>query len=341
MNRSEPWWFSPVIRIFGNGGAFAVALTVTAMLVGKGLPFPTIPDVSPKFRYFAEHKDRFDTIFVGSSRFRHQIIPQKFDAETRDHGTETSSFNLGASGMWPPETFFFLRQILRLHPARLKWVIFEIIDGKTRVDEGYGSDQRAVYWHDWRHTLMAWKMVWESPRTPEEKRHLFPLHTGIFFRQFLHLGRGTEWAQEKMNFVKKHRVPSWIEARGFEPEPEPSLLAGPVLAEYLSVIEQLKKPRLPRGIRPGLIDALREIQAEVRAAGAEALFVLPPTINPNENFGGLPEGLPFILFNNLHDDALLYEPELHYDGGHLNARGAEAFTRRLGERFSEWRRQGR
>ncbi len=341
MNPYAPLWFSQVVRIFGNGCAFAMALAITAMVIGKGLPFPALPDVSPKFRYFAEHKDSFDTIFVGSSRFRHQIIPQKFDAETSDHGTPTSSFNLGTSAMWPPESFFFLRQILHLHPARLRWVIFEIIDGKTRVDEGYASQQRTVYWHDWRHTLMAWKMVWESPRTPEEKRHLFLLHTGIFFRQFLHLGQGADWAQEKMLLVKKARVPSWIKDRGFEAEPEPSLLVGPVLSEYLSVIEQLKKPRLPRAIRPGLIAALREIQAEVRAAGAEALFVLPPTINPNENFVGLPEGLPFILFNSLHDDALLYEPELHYDGGHLNAQGAAAFTHRLGERFSKWRRQGR
>ena len=38
---------------------------------------------------------------------------------------------------------------------------------------------------------------------------------------------------------------------------------------------------------------------------------------------------------DIHTVPELYDPELHYDEGHLNARGAEVFSRLLARRFVE------
>lgn len=339
MHRPDSPWFLRLIKVLGNGVCYLTALAATAVLIGRWLPFPEVPDIAPKFRYFAENQERFDTLFVGSSRFRHQVIPRLFDQQTAALGTPTRSLNIAYSGMWPPENFYFLRQLLALRPPHLKWVVFELIDGSTRFDENEAATLRMAYWHDWRHTRMAWGMLREfSGLTSGETRGMALLHARLFLRQSLHFGRGAAWVEKRFAKVKKKRQLSWMETRGFDPEPEPGTLIGPVLAAYQEKLETLKKPRPPSVLRPGLIDALRAVQAEVRAAGAETIFVLPPTVSLAENINGLPAGLPVLLFNDVHTDARLYEPDLHYDAGHLNTRGAEEFTRLLAERFAAWQR---
>ncbi len=342
MHRPDSPWFLRAAKGLLNGACFLAALAATALSLGRWLPFPDVPDIAPRFRYFAENKDRIDTVFVGSSRFRHQVIPRLFDEQTAALGTPTKSVNLGYSGMWPPENFYFLRQLLALRPPHLKWVFLSLIDGSTRMDERDAATLRTVYWHDWRHTCIAWRMVWASASlAPAEKRRLTLLHARIFLRQSLHLGGGAAWVEKRVKPAKIRRPPAWIEQRGFDPEPEPGTLTGPVLADYLEKLEKLRQSRPSAHFRPGLLEELRKIQAEVRAVGAEAIFVLPPTINPNENFTAPPAGLPALLFSDVHTYARLYEPELHHDAGHLNTRGAEELTRRLAERFASWERARR
>ena len=81
------------------------ALLVTSFVYHALLP-PSLPEgVAEKLSFFAEHKDEFDTIFLGSSRFYYAISPKNFDRLTRENGAPTRSFNFGIDGMNPPETF--------------------------------------------------------------------------------------------------------------------------------------------------------------------------------------------------------------------------------------------
>ncbi|MEI9892818.1 MAG: hypothetical protein WDN28_02595 [Chthoniobacter sp.] len=48
---------------------FLSAALLTAWLIDRELPFPSVPEIAPRFRYFAERKDEFDTIFIGSAAF--------------------------------------------------------------------------------------------------------------------------------------------------------------------------------------------------------------------------------------------------------------------------------
>src|SRR5581483_5631765 len=151
--------FHRVIRGMAVGTCFCLAAAVTAWFISRLLPFPSVPEGPSRFRYFAERKDQFDTIFIGSSRVRHQVIPPQFDAETAARGAATHSFNLGYSGMWPPESYYYLRQILALHPRRLRWVVIELMDYRFGQAEEQAATVRSVYWHDAKHTAMAWRLV--------------------------------------------------------------------------------------------------------------------------------------------------------------------------------------
>src|SRR5258708_2439744 len=98
--------FRAAMRGLLIGGCYVVGAVGAAQFIGSCLPFPPVPDIASRFRYFAETKNDYDTIFVGSSRFRHHNIPAEVDAETA-----ARSFNLGYFGRWPPESFYYLRQI--------------------------------------------------------------------------------------------------------------------------------------------------------------------------------------------------------------------------------------
>ena len=94
-----------------NSTICVVAFLVTCIVLRAVLPFPEIDGgVSQKFRFFAAHKDEFDTLFIGSSRIYFQISPAVFDRVTRESGMPTHSFNFGIGGMYLPETGYLLNR---------------------------------------------------------------------------------------------------------------------------------------------------------------------------------------------------------------------------------------
>jgi hypothetical protein len=65
------------------------AFLITCIGLRAILRFPEIDGgVSQKFRFFAAHKDEFDTLFIGSSRIYFQISPAVFDRVTRERAAD-------------------------------------------------------------------------------------------------------------------------------------------------------------------------------------------------------------------------------------------------------------
>jgi len=321
------------------GACFFSALAGAAWLIDGRLPFPSVPEISPRFRYFADRKDEFDTVFIGSSRIRHQVIPGYFDAATAAQGVPTHSFNLGYSGMWPPESYYYLRQVLALHPRQLRWVIIELMDYRFGQAEGQATTARSVYWHDAKHTAMAWRLVAESTLPPVEKLTLLADHTRLFLQRMANLGRGAEWLQQRYFPPKKKRDASWIVRGGFDPE-VPGEWSESARADYAQKIREFERAGAKGRVRPGFAAALQGMAGEVRRAGAEPIFVLPPTVRVEEKLeDGLPGDLTVWAFDHPDQYPRLYQSELHYDPGHLNEAGAQEFTDLLVQRLAELARK--
>ena len=324
-----------LIRGLSLGVVFLGAWAGMSLIAGKMLPFPNVPEVSEKFRYFDAHKDGFDTIFVGSSRTYYQIIPRKFDAECEEAGVRTNSFNLANAGMWPPESFYFLRQILRLRPAHLKFVMIDLMDMDSRGDRG---TQRAVYWHDWSHTVMAMRDVMESPLTLSNKITQLREHGALFLKRLSNPGSAVEWLGERMIPSKHPYPPRWAGLGGFEPLVE-SGLTGERREKYLNVVSSFKAglPRKPA--RAVFFDACNEIAEEVQRTGAEPIFILAPTTGTGENRFRLPDGITVFDFNDPAQYPILFDADLRYDEWHLNEKGAIAYTHLIAQHFVMWQRR--
>ncbi|MEP6671034.1 MAG: hypothetical protein ABJF10_17875 [Chthoniobacter sp.] len=324
-----------MLRAMVLGACFFTAAAVTAWLVDGRLPFPAVPEISPRFRYFAGRKDEFDTVFIGSSRIRHQVIPQQFDAGTAAEGVKTHSFNLGYSGMWPPESYYYLRQVLALHPRQLRWVVIELMDYRFGQAEGQATTARSVYWHDAKDTAMAWRLIAESALPAGEKLTLFAEHARLFLQRMAHLGRGAEWLQQRYFPAKKKGDTGWIKRRGFDPE-ENGEWSESARADYEQKIRAFQQTAGDGRVRPGFAAAVQEIAGELRRAGAEPVFVLPPTVRVEEHLStGLLAGITVWKFDDPVQYPRLYLPALHYDPGHLNEAGAREFTDLLAQRLAE------
>jgi hypothetical protein len=324
-------------RTFLLVGLFGLAAVLTAQLLEIFLPFPQVPQVGARLRYFAERKDNFDTVFIGSSRIRHQIIPELFDQETALRGLPTHSFNLGYSGMWPPESFYLLRRVLALHPRKLRYAVIELMDYRFGETEFRRPTLRMLYWHDWRHTAMAGRAVVESSLLPGEKYRLLLRHSALFSERLFNPGRAADWLVDRYFPSKFKEDSSWQKRRGFDPEMEDAgVWTDWARADFVRQVDALRASLTPQTARPGFASALRDLIADLRRAGVKPLFVIAPTLRVSENLvNGLPEGITVSAFNHPDEYPHLYLLDAHADARHLNMAGAVEFTRLVADRFGD------
>src|SRR5437667_3605148 len=143
------------------------AFLITCVGLHALLPFPEIDGgVSQKFRFFAAHKDEFDTLFIGSSRIYFQISPATFDRFTRESGLSTHSFNFGIGGMYLPETGYLLEQILKLKPLKLRRVFIEYDELQTKWSPQNQTSRRALYWADWKRVSLLLRKLADDGTDP-------------------------------------------------------------------------------------------------------------------------------------------------------------------------------
>ena len=318
-----------------NGAIFLAAVALGCAVLGWLAPFPEVPGIVEKWRYFLPRKDGYDTLFLGSSRFHHQIIPARFDA-----AAGTRSFNFGYDALWLPESSHLLRRLLALRPARLRWVVLDMMDLDSRLEDLNRSTLRTAYWHDWRHTLLVLRDIAASPRKPDEKFALQSEHAAIALRQALNLGRGADLVSRWLDHsrAKKKRKREWEDHEGWAAGLEKKIEGEQLELLTRMTLELRTKGIAPVPIGPVFREALAGMVAAVRRAGAEPVFVIAPTVNPRENYAEAPDGAAILRFNDPARHPSLFAPDRHYDAWHLNEKGAEEFTDALAAEFAQWKK---
>jgi hypothetical protein len=313
---------------------------VTVLVYHALLP-PSIPEgVAEKLAFFTRHKDEFDTLFLGSSRFYYGVSPQSFDAVTRANGVPTRTFNFGVDGMNPPENFYVLDQILKTQPRRLKWVFVEVDNIQTKSHLRILGTHRLLYWHDWPRTaLTLQKAINPRPRTTwfqklnrlwSARRELV-LHFGLFEKQFTNVGRAADLLA---SLVETHVV-----------EPDSKLgpagdgyrLAGAAMPperaeQFRRALEKEISTARPEFIDPYAEKAYREYATRIRNLGADPIFVVPPSVFQSPVlFRESPARL--LSFNDSKTYPQLFDPKVRVDEQHLTNEGAAEFTRLLATEF--------
>jgi len=318
------------------------ALLATSFLYHALLP-PSLPDgVVEKLSFFAKHKDEFDTVFLGSSRFYYAISPKNFDSLTRENGAPTRSYNFGIDGMNPPETFYVLDQILKTGPRNLKWVFVEADNIETKSHLKILGTQRLLYWHDWPRTALVLRkamnprpgMKWYERlnRLWSAKRELI-LHLGLFEKQFTNVGRAVDFVSAPFENSTHQSEPL------LGPAGDGYRLAGAAMGPERAELFRRQLAEEVSGSPSGFIDpyaesAYRDSAAKIRRAGAEPIFVVAPSIFQSPlRFRESPPPALLLVFNDARVYPQLYDAKVRVDEQHLTNEGAAEFTRLLALEF--------
>ena len=320
-----------------NAILFLLALAATSSALVTFTPFPSLGNLWRKQQHIHQRGQDYSLIYIGSSRVFHEFIPKEFDAALAAKGHEIKSFNFGQDGMWPPESFYMLRHILKNKPPKLKWVLIDLMTIRGEVD-GNATTKRAVYWHDLRHTWMVCRHVMdvdmEGQRSFSEKAEACWRHVTLFAQQATALGRGNEMLETKLKLRLDRRVEK-VPNEGFEAGGQ-GPLKGRMRANFDRAVARLKTNPAPRPIQPVLREALVDVVAEVRAAGVEPIFVVASSIYGAERYRDWPpERVTVLRFDDPKTYPDLYDPANRYDPHHLDQVGAERFTRHLADQFAD------
>lgn len=317
------------IRAAACGAASLLAFALVSGVLAARAPFPEVPVVAPKLAHVAQHRDDFDALFIGSSRVQFQLVPALFDQVAA-----TRSFNLGVAGMVPPESLYFARRVLALRPPRLKWLFIELADLEPDVDVRNANSARAAYWHDFRHTTLAIRDLWQSSRPTARKLETLLEHLRLFAVRAAGIGQGAALIAARFTpQPRKKKRPAEVENGGLGVFASTSL-TDERQRRILKVLEESRSRAWPSvSLRPAYHEALVELIAEIRRAGVEPVFFIAPGFNWRERLTA-PEGVRLISFPDEARYAALLDPRNYADTVHLNAAGSALFTKAFAEEFT-------
>lgn len=330
-----------------------IAFAVAAALLGQIIPSPTIPSnivfVGPKNDYYQTHKDDYNVLFFGSSRIYNQVIPEVFDATANQSGApETiNSYNFGVPAMRAIDSAVLLEDVLADPPENLKWVFFESI-----LDKGYepipnARTYRAMYWHDWENTGLAARYIFNSDESLPQKGVLFGSHLLPFLYNHINVGRlfnqvlPSDFSAEEQTVAAEFTAQEGFYALRETSDPNrQAFLADQV--GYQAAVSELGSQVEPTADKAYLSAnkqmLLERITKTIRAAGAEPIFVEPPSLHPENDFQAakaLGTIDTLLSYKKPSEFPQLYAPKQRHDADHLNETGAREFTQLLAQDFRE------
>ncbi len=350
-----------LIHAVANSAIAATAFLITCIGLHAVLPFPEIDGgVSQKFRFFAAHKDEFDTLFIGSSRIYFQISPAIFDRVTRESGLPTHSFNFGIGGMYLPESAYLLEQILKLKPRNLRWVFIEYDEMQTKWSAENQTSRRALYWADWKRVSLLLRKLTDtgigplwlpSPtklrdivlRQKDEKntRSLLTFYATQVERNYTNVARAADVLDYLLGRDTNERRASYLGVASDGYVTRPNRMSPSQAAAYERGLAAAMAQSSTRALSPYALEAYRQCAQEVRNIGATPIFLITPSTT-QINIATESTGIPGVVmaFNNPRTYPSLYRTSVRRDGQHLTKPGAEEFTRLVAANFVELARAG-
>ncbi|NEQ41422.1 MAG: hypothetical protein F6K40_36600 [Okeania sp. SIO3I5] len=340
---------------------FIITLTVVFVLANILFPYPNIPNyssyVSVKLKNFAEHKNEYNAIFIGPSTTFHGIVPNLFDDLMAEKNLEIKSFNLGFGGATVAEIDFYLRTIIALKPANLKWLFIEYQDSLYEHLSNADS-ARSIYWHTPKETILALGITLEQEKPWRQK---FSIAYGNFkslFYRILSMGRFSDFWSEKVlgsnlvEFIKQPYSKKLIQESGYsaldgKKKPGKNEIGRRQrflnnLDDYYQRVDKLKQ-RNTASInfsKTYSLKVLKNMCARIEEQGIQPIIFISPTLEYQEQTAielskRYNKSVVF-AFNNPEIFPTLYQVESRSGFAHLNDRGAREFTRFMAEQFAKY-----
>jgi len=330
---------------------FFAALLGTGTFLSEIRPFATVPVLREKIAWFAAHAHEYDTLFIGTSRVYRGIKPSVFDELTAIAGVPTHSFNLGIDAVSPPEDAYVLERFVALQPKRLRWVFIET--GTIRPGVGYGGadNVRSLHWHDAPRTLIALLSLLSLSTRPQKGRKVLtgladegtPLaravtHILLWFRRTVNAGRGAAFLEKLLRPPPRVHLSGVIgkQRDGFMAAGDDRPMAENDRADYE---QRMKQPTRISFVDRDTQRSLDRMLSRLRGIGARPILIVPPMAGMSRPHPQAGCEAPVFDYGEIEKWPGLFQIEHRVDPSHLNAAGADLFTRSIAADFIELARR--
>ncbi len=340
------------MRTLAHVALALLSLFSVAAVFHRLAPYPKHDPFGVKMQFFADHKDDYDLLIIGSSRTQAGVMPRRIEAEMAERGVTIQAYNLATNAMRPHETDATLRKVLALRPARLRWVLAELTYWTGAINRRHEFSHRGFLWHDAPTTYAAMRSAYLYSSKPERKRERMLSHFLHFAGYATALGRGPEAAEALLR--QENRKPRWlVKDQGYQ-EPawgkrrdRESFFSFPCGARGESDQMKFYRRRVRKlSARNGAAKDLGEINVlaierrseMLQRAGIMPIHFLAPSLQATPHFYRLQEQgvLEHLLaFNDPKTYPELYALENRWDCDHLAKSGAELLSELLAEQLAE------
>jgi hypothetical protein len=324
--------------------ACGAAFLAGAALLGPWVPPPEEDELAARLEWFAEHRDEFDLVFVGSSNFRLGIDPHRVDETLARLGHPVRSFNFGVEGMNAFEGRQVLEQVLALEPRRLRWAVIELVH--VRATDLLGRNRwtdRVVAWHDVSRTSEVIEALRRATLGWPDRIEQILLHLRHLAWRLSNIGQGPRMATAFLGLDADERNDAYEKISknlGFRPlgifqgdqGPRARRELEQEWGRKMARFEKTRHVSTPTStFDPGPI---QDQIAELEARNIEPIYVIAPVGRGTplaEQLiakGMIPEPL---IYNRPEEFPELYDVDHRYDVTHLNARGARIWSPMLAE----------
>jgi len=331
------------------------AFSFTAAALRSFIPLPENSGLRAKFDAWASHRDEYDMVFIGSSTLYRAIRPETVDAVLAHSGRPMRSINLAVPGMRGPEADALLDRILAIASARLQWIVIELPRWTVRdAADPWRVSRRDVYWHDATHTWQVVEAIWIARHGSLAQRlRRVGHHLGLFARWFGNVGFGSGVARGlvgRRSADEASRIEDVLETRGQGlREADAASNGDPRRRAFVkdrATFEYgfARRRRSGPGVaRPAQVERyptwmLVEQQRRIERSGRRGIYLVParardlPLGRALARHGAIDD---LIDLNRPDEHPELFDVENFWDAAHLNAKGANIFSRLLGEELLE------
>lgn len=318
-----------------------VGFLLGAAAVREAVPWrPYVEGYTEKIEFYRRHQDRFNLIFLGSSRVFRHIDPLVFDPAAAEAGHPFRSFNFGIDALSLIELRSLVEEILALDPPGLEYILVEP-SFVTNIPLRNLTTARTIYFHGWDNARVELTCNLTSTRYRRVSDRT--LLAGLYHQANLGRVASVLFPPEEVRpaslTLPALDINAGFEAQDHEPTPERLEVHQTFLDRIDEYDEMIRKPpETPpwsRGAYAGHNEGVLEIMDRIRRSGRKPVLVVTPGfygiahyLQFFEHLEQTGEALPVLSYLTGYDD--VYQIDYWYDPGHMTGDGARRFSNRLG-----------
>ncbi len=338
--------------------SLVIVITVGALLSPFGWGDSTF---YTKSKYFLDHPEKFNGVYVGGSLEYRHIDPYVIDSIANKRGVDLRSFNLGNDGYNLPLQVWVTENLLKKNEGNLKY-IFLSLSSDPLFYKGILHTKEWNYWQNPKSVLFSIRVLYQMDLPSKIQRQFSRFYINSLAENMLKFGMMDDLIQfhakpvladslylghRKNGYFPYDDEERYLSLRNDLPEEIVSKMQNNELSKIDYQQNYLKRDSLEllwsnsfatyvpgKKPVPLYLDTYMDLHKKCAEKGIKLIFVMPPKGRTDyQLLQAIYDQLPSDSRINLADPRVypeFFTLENGYNYHHMNAKGSEIYSKKLG-----------